>query len=213
LNSLDIAIYLWYNYFMVDKYCKRCRTTKPLSEFIGYREVGRGILVTEETATNWCGQCNKEHADYQRALREANRPAKKAKRAIERQISGVDNREQLLEKARARVKRYIAKNPNYYKDVYTRNKEAHKAAVHNNQAMRKNAPGWHSADDIRSLLKTQKGLCWWCGKEWGEKYHVDHRIPLSRGGTNYVNNLVIACEGCNLSKNNKMPWEWIGRLL
>ncbi len=45
------------------------------------------------------------------------------------------------------------------------------------------------------------------------KYHVDHRIPLSRNGDNNPGNLCLTHPYCNQSKKDKMPWEWCGRLL
>lgn len=42
--------------------------------------------------------------------------------------------------------------------------------------------------------------------------HIDHYIPLSRGGLHTLDNLVIACSTCNLRKGSKMPEEFIGTL-
>lgn len=38
---------------------------------------------------------------------------------------------------------------------------------------------------------------------------MDHRIPLSRGGSNWLSNLVPACVSCNCSKNTKTPKEFV----
>ena len=81
------------------------------------------------------------------------------------------------------------------------------------RAKRNNAEGCYTHEDIALQLKTQKGLCWWCECDLNGVYHIDHRIPLTRGGTHNPENIVISCPHCNLTKNNKMPWEWIGRLL
>ena len=81
------------------------------------------------------------------------------------------------------------------------------------RARRKNAPGTYTVQDVRLLLRSQKGACWWCGQAVGDKYHVDHRVPLSRGGTNFPENLCVTCPTCNLSKHDKLPSEWNGRLL
>lgn len=40
------------------------------------------------------------------------------------------------------------------------------------------------------------------------KDHLEHKIPLSRGGTNEYQNLSIACQGCNCSKHNKTEFEY-----
>ena len=59
--------------------------------------------------------------------------------------------------------------------------------------------GDHTAQDIELQLKSQKGKCWWCGKKLGKQYHIDHRIPLIRGGSNRADNICISCPNCNLS--------------
>jgi 5-methylcytosine-specific restriction endonuclease McrA len=79
----------------------------------------------------------------------------------------------------------------------------------------RNAEGTHTAVDIQNQYKAQKGKCYWCSVKVGDTYHVDHIKPLSRGGSNNPENLVIACPSCNLSKGSKLPHEWAqgGRLL
>lgn len=105
------------------------------------------------------------------------------------------------------------------KDYYQRVKhqDQHKqvalSAYRNRKARKRSAQGSHSADDVALLLRSQKGLCWWCGKPVDQTYHVDHRIPLARGGSNAPENLCISCPTCNLRKNDKLPQEWNGRLL
>lgn len=70
-----------------------------------------------------------------------------------------------------------------------------------------------TANDVALQLKSQKNKCWWCGKKLKDDYHVDHRVPLDKGGSNTAGNIVISCASCNLSKGAKMPHEWNGRLL
>jgi hypothetical protein len=40
---------------------------------------------------------------------------------------------------------------------------------------------------------------------------IDHVIPKSRGGSNKIDNLVLACGKCNASKNARTPEEWAVR--
>lgn len=49
------------------------------------------------------------------------------------------------------------------------------------------------------------GRCAYCG---GPYEHLDHVIPLSRGGTAWPANLRPACRKCNLSKRDKLLSEW-----
>jgi 5-methylcytosine-specific restriction endonuclease McrA len=85
----------------------------------------------------------------------------------------------------------------------------------NKRARKRNAEGSHTHDDIQKQYEYQKGKCYYCQVRVGDKFHVDHVIPLSRGGSNGPENIVIACPHCNLSKHARMPHEWIqgGRLL
>jgi 5-methylcytosine-specific restriction endonuclease McrA len=40
---------------------------------------------------------------------------------------------------------------------------------------------------------------------------VDHIIPVAKGGTDDLDNLVAACKRCNFSKQDKMPDEFMLR--
>lgn len=41
------------------------------------------------------------------------------------------------------------------------------------------------------------------GREDGVKLHVDHMVPVSRGGKSVMDNLQTLCEDCNCGKGNK----------
>lgn len=70
--------------------------------------------------------------------------------------------------------------------------------------------GHHTAQDITSLFSDQKGLCY-CGKDLSLGYHVDHKTPLSREGSNWPENLQLLCPFCNDSKGAKTMDEWLCR--
>lgn len=66
---------------------------------------------------------------------------------------------------------------------------------------------------IQTSYKNQKGRCWWCESELLGVYHIDHRIPVAKGGSDEENNLCLACPDCNNKKSSRMPYEFNGRLL
>ncbi|MGA1256387.1 MAG: HNH endonuclease [Candidatus Nanopelagicaceae bacterium] len=51
-------------------------------------------------------------------------------------------------------------------------------------------------------LKTN-GECWYCGSHVGIDFVVEHAIPVSKGGTNDIDNLLPACRACNSEKRDK----------
>lgn len=63
-----------------------------------------------------------------------------------------------------------------------------------------------SIQDIRALVNNAKDICYWCKNKLNGIYHIDHYVPLAKGGTNEISNLVVSCPKCNLEKNAKDPF-------
>lgn len=76
--------------------------------------------------------------------------------------------------------------------------------VRNRRVRRKGAQGNYTYADIRQLYTAQEGKCAYCGVDVQNVYHIDHVIPLSKGGSNYPSNLAISCPTCNLRKKDKL---------
>jgi 5-methylcytosine-specific restriction endonuclease McrA len=96
---------------------------------------------------------------------------------------------------------------------YAEHRERKVAGSHRRRALVAGAPGAHTAADVAAQYLRQHGRCHWCGDKVAQDYHVDHVTPLSKGGSNGPENLVIACASCNLSKSDKLPSDWNGTLL
>lgn len=71
---------------------------------------------------------------------------------------------------------------------------------------------------IRSAIKARdNSTCRYCGRKEGEytppetsgdaEMHIDHVVPVARGGVNTINNMVCACAVCNMHKSNRTPDE------
>ncbi len=105
-----------------------------------------------------------------------------------------------------------AKSRKYYRDHLEECLMRSRAWNAKRRLMEKSQGDGYSAADVRLQYKSQKGKCWHCGKDLNGKFHVDHLIPLSKGGKHDASNIVCACPSCNLSKKDKMCFTWNHRL-
>ena len=106
------------------------------------------------------------------------------------------------EKERERKRKYRTAHPDYDRARHARRR-----------ARKRSAGGTYTAEDVQRQYESQHGRCWWCMAALNGIYHVDHLVPLSKGGHNSPSNLVVACPSCNQKKHARMPDEFAGRLL
>lgn len=64
----------------------------------------------------------------------------------------------------------------------------------------------HTKADWDRLVNRYRGLCAYCGER--PYQHKDHVIPIARGGTDSIGNVLPACKPCNLAKGSKLLIEW-----
>lgn len=155
-------------------------------------------------------------------------------------------REKNLEKIKEEKKKYYTKNKDkiskkckqYYTDnknnilktckIYRENNkekiraysrtEKGRAIMAKSKGFRrmKKRKGDVTSSQIEELIK-KSNVCYWCGiKIINHEMHIDHYVPLSKGGEHTISNLVVSCPACNLKKSAKDPLEFansIGRLL
>ena len=68
------------------------------------------------------------------------------------------------------------------------------------------AAGVSTAEQIEARILFFGAVCAYCG---GPYEHLEHAIPLSRGGTNWPANLRPSCRTCNLTKGTKTVFEFL----
>ena len=86
----------------------------------------------------------------------------------------------------------------------------------NRRAQERQAEGRHTLADVKRILLRQGRRCAYCKTSLKNGHHVDHVIPLVKGGGNSPENLQCLCPSCNLRKNAKSSEEYarsIGLLL
>lgn len=155
----------------------------------------------------WWDEHPEKRSEYNRRFRLAHPEVVRANhrrwREANRDYVNADMRERWRERYAAKYKqvRQLWRKTNVVKM---------RAYCLNYQAKKRGAEGRYTDDDILGKLADQNGLCFWCSEPLPSLYHVDHVIPLSRGGSNDPDNLVCACVSCNTSKSNKLAYvEWM----
>lgn len=216
------------------KQCTKCKEWKDKSEFRKNNGKKDGLHTCCKTchskASKAYYESHKEKAAIQRkAHHEANREKhlaqmkvyndshKEEKVAYQKSWYAANREEQLKQRKVYQAEHRDETNVRARKR-YEKFPEKSRAYYYNRRFRIKGNGGKLTDEDIRLQYKSQKGKCWWCGKPFvkGDTrlcQSVDHIIPLKRGGTNNPSNIVLAHRSCNSSKKDKMPWEWIGRLL
>lgn len=100
---------------------------------------------------------------------------------------------------RARVREYREANPGKVR-----------AWNADRRARVRDAEGTMPPGTVKRLLKRQKHRCVACRADLRETgYHLDHRTPLARGGTNRPSNAQLLCPPCNFSKGARDPVEFM----
>jgi 5-methylcytosine-specific restriction endonuclease McrA len=126
--------------------------------------------------------------------------AKNRKRILEWQRTWLkqlpeEKREKYRARRRVYIRNYLEKNPE-------------KGRLHHRKrsAQKRLAPGHVSDRDWKRLINRHRGLCAYCGTE--PYAHMDHVVPLSRGGRHSIGNVLPACPLCNLGKSARLLSEW-----
>ena len=116
------------------------------------------------------------------------------------------------DKVRESSRRQYAANPNRTRLRVTKWRQANPERRREQEARRRArelaayvAPV--TAADIARMMDRQHGRCAapWCDAPLADGYHVDHVIPLTKGGTHEPGNVQLLCPTCNMSKGAKMP--------
>lgn len=77
---------------------------------------------------------------------------------------------------------------------------------------RRSCKGTFNRTHIDALFAAQNGVCTYCSSMLITGFHIDHKKPLSRGGTNWPRNLQLTCATCNLRKHTMTHQEFLRRL-
>ena len=117
------------------------------------------------------------------------------------------------EKAKANTRKWHRNNPDKVKPkIKAWRKANHERVLALNQkrrALEYGADGSYDEHDIKRIYESQRGMCPGCKRSLRKtKYHRDHIVPLSRGGSNWPENIQLLCPTCNNKKGSLLPDQW-----
>lgn len=119
-------------------------------------------------------------------------------------------RSQSREAAREHNRRSKTANQQKYTDRqradYAINPEKYRTVERKRRAQMAGSSGTHTAADLAEILNAQGHRCAYCRADLKRApKHVDHIVPLARGGSNGRANLQYLCASCNQSKSARDP--------
>lgn len=188
------------------KRCPHCNEIKSLDAF--QKRPSRS-----GQPQSWCSSCK-------RVLNHGYRANNREKLNTDRRRYYRGHHNQELQRARnqrnGQQRKLAAKTRAYYWAHVEQCRQKSKAKQRPYTAARRaklhQAEGTFTKQDLKKLYEEQEGKCFYCGDALDGAYHVDHVIPISRGGSNNLDNLQLLCQCCNLSKHDKTHDEYISWL-
>lgn len=87
-------------------------------------------------------------------------------------------------------------------------RKSKKIRRHKIRALKKDNGGSYTAKQWKETLEYFDYKCAYSGESVANDCHIDHIIPISKGGTSYIWNLVPSLSRVNISKSNKDMEKW-----
>jgi len=201
------------------KRCNKCGELKSLDQF----------HVKTQNTDGYSHTCKECKSKIDKAYREANKDVLKQKTKEKyhnnKEVWKARNKKRYdnatPEEVQRRKEVHRKYNQNMPEDVKKRKQEYNKKyfaseagksvtirSIHKRRAQKiASEDGTVTAQALEELKTTQEYKCNYCKVDLDftakGKVHLDHVIPLSKGGAHSITNVVWSCAKCNLLKSNK----------
>lgn len=169
--------------------CKKCESEQKKEYYLNNKSSILNRKKKEIIATPEAKEKRKEYlSKYYKENKE------KIKETMQKYYK--ENREQLL------------KNASEYKKTKDGKISSRASTSKKRNTSLDNADGTITKHSLDALLQIQNNQCFYCKKDLSlltdRETHLDHYIPLSKGGAHSITNVVWSCSSCNLQKHNKI---------
>lgn len=171
------------------KRCYICGNHKPLEAF-------HFLKKSKDGRKSGCKECRSEQARQWRLNNHDLALAKGKEARIRNRTKDLVAKQRWREKHPEHQKRLVS-------EWARRFPEKRNSITRNYRARKHGASGTHTYADIKRLMLKQGGRCVLCETRL-MRYHVDHVVPLARGGGNGPDNLQLLCPTCNHRKGARI---------
>uniref|UniRef100_A0A6M3KP16 Putative homing endonuclease n=1 Tax=viral metagenome TaxID=1070528 RepID=A0A6M3KP16_9ZZZZ len=176
---------------ITEKRCSKCKETKAISEFSKAKQRKSGYSPR-------CKECDRAYYEetrdrvLERGRERRSKPGYKERYAEYAKDYASKNKDVLREKGRD----YREKNKERRWKLKNRDKVY--ASCWKRRSRKLNAPGSFTLEEWNALKKHYVFTCLACGKKEPEiKLSPDHVVPLSKGGSDFIENIQPLCAECN----------------
>lgn len=170
------------------KRCTKCGENKPnTNEYFAFQNKSKGTLKAR------CKECDKKYREKNKdKMKEYN------KNYYENNADKIkEYRENNKDKIKESRKKYLENN-----------KDKIKGYIHKRRSLKLGNGGSYTKAQWLDTLEYFDYKCAYTGECIKHNCHVEHIVPLSKGGTSYIWNLVPSTASANLSKQNRDMEEW-----
>jgi len=212
---------------MDKKKCNKCKVEYLMSAEYFHRDKGK-----RDGFSTICKKCRKEYKEqnkekirvYQREYHEkyykenqqeimsrSNKYYENNREHVITRVSGYyyENKDEILIKSREYTKANREKVLEGKRRYHQENKDKHRVWRMNRKARVRNLPNDFKVRDQRRVLQHFEGAC--CLTGIVGDIHMDHVLPLNRGGGTVVGNMVPLNNKLNRSKSDSNLFEWFDR--
>lgn len=163
----------------------------------------------------YCKICIKKYRDEKKEHTNIVRRIKYAQNADKINLKNKEKYKENSSKIKEYNRKWYASHKEYFSQKNKKYAKENKQSIYlKNRKRSKKLVGKNiSQNQIDILLSQHEDKCFYCKIEIkaGFNLHLDHKIPLSRGGEHTIENLVPACKTCNLQKGIQTDEEFLKR--
>jgi 5-methylcytosine-specific restriction endonuclease McrA len=169
-----------------------------------HTQYNKGHPKVTKKATDKYRQVHKEELKVRRLVRHREKPEERQQ--IDKRHYA-KNSEKIKQHGREYSHTHRKELTTHSREYRHQHPEINNAIKHRRRARELNCEGSYTAQEFIEKCKAFNQRCAYCGAT--KRLTPDHIIPLSRGGTNNIDNILPVCKKCNITKNAKTLQEFV----